>query len=96
MVSRWHLSTRRPGSPFSRQLPASFCGCPVPSSLLTMTALQLVLCAWRRGNAAVECAFAVHLLVGAVDEVAEPEKIVKISESENRGLWSSCVDASVF
>jgi hypothetical protein len=40
-----------------------------------MTALQLVLCAWRRGNAAVECAFAVHLPVGAVDEVAEPENI---------------------
>ncbi len=30
------------------------------------------------------------------DEVAEPEKIVKISGSENRGLWSSCVVASVF
>jgi hypothetical protein len=30
------------------------------------------------------------------DEVAEPEKIVKISESENCGLWSSCVVASVF
>ncbi len=70
--------------------------CPVPSSLLTMTALQLVLCAWRRGNAAVECAFAIHLPVGAVDEVAEPQNIVKISESENPGFWSSCVDASVF
>jgi hypothetical protein len=30
------------------------------------------------------------------EEIAEPEKIVKISESENRGLWSSCVVASVF
>ncbi len=26
----------------------------------------------------------------------QPEKIVKITESENRGLWSSCVVASVF
>ncbi len=37
------------------------------------------------------------MVLGVIsDEVAEPEKIVKISESENRGLWSSCVVASVF
>ncbi len=48
--------------------------------------------------AAVEAAGGRNRMVSCVgeDEVAEPEKIVKISESENRGLWSSCVVASVF
>jgi hypothetical protein len=49
--------------------------------------------------AAVDTAFILlrWVVLGVIsDEVAEPEKIVKISESENRGLWSSCVVASVF
>ncbi len=44
----------------------------------------------------MDTALMVGVLVGVPDEVAEPEKIVKISESENRGFWSSCVVASVF